>query len=442
VATSAQLEVVAGMVTGRHRVAVRVPAYVAVGEVGGMVAGPGELALDTKHRLTDARSDLGFSLGGHVGMGLDQPTLPVGTGGATYGLRAIGDLDLGDTRLAINLGYEGGTATTLDNVQVGEGVIARFGAGHALSDVTGYSVDLASFIHLGQSDAIAAEILGGGWIRLDGDLVLRGGLGMGLTDVVGSPSTRTLLMLAYEPRPTMDADGDGFVYGVDGCPELAEDFDGIEDGDGCPEAGTPAHIFVRDPYGGAVEDAVVWLSGPSGELEGGSDWGLVLDEGEYEIRVEAPDYVSLEDDGFRVVPGTALQLVKVLTPSWTPPPVVVTQEEIKITEKIYFETGSSTIKEESHGILDLVGATLVEHEEVTQVRIEGHTDSRGDDDYNQALSEDRAQAVRIYLMARGVEAGRLVADGQGEADPIDPRETELAWERNRRVQFIIEARSE
>jgi outer membrane protein OmpA-like peptidoglycan-associated protein len=58
------------------------------------------------------------------------------------------------------------------------------------------------------------------------------------------------------------------------------------------------------------------------------------------------------------------------------------------------------------------------------------------------LSQSRAEAVRTYLVNQGVAGDRLVAVGRGEREPLDARETPDAWDLNRRVEFIIEERSE
>ncbi len=71
------------------------------------------------------------------------------------------------------------------------------------------------------------------------------------------------------------------------------------------------------------------------------------------------------------------------------------------------------------------------------VEIGGHTDSQGSDTYNLRLSESRANAVRNYLIQRGVEATRLIAKGYGESMPIAPNTTREGRAKNRRVEFKV-----
>ena len=69
--------------------------------------------------------------------------------------------------------------------------------------------------------------------------------------------------------------------------------------------------------------------------------------------------------------------------------------------------------------------------------IVGHTDSTGTEAYNQALSVRRAQAVRAYLIAAGIDAARLTASGKGESSPIASNDTRDGRAKNRRVEFIV-----
>ncbi|MEI8258544.1 MAG: OmpA family protein [Deltaproteobacteria bacterium] len=71
------------------------------------------------------------------------------------------------------------------------------------------------------------------------------------------------------------------------------------------------------------------------------------------------------------------------------------------------------------------------------VEVEGHTDERALDEHNLRLSNDRANAVMQALVQRGIAPTRLVAAGYGEYCPLDPSHNARAWERNRRVQFLI-----
>ena len=122
--------------------------------------------------------------------------------------------------------------------------------------------------------------------------------------------------------------------------------------------------------------------------------------------------------------------------------VQVTREKIDISESIYFESGKALIKPESFGLLDEIASVIVDHPELTKIRIEGHTDSRGSASANKALSERRAAAVRDYLVDKGVEAERLESEGFGEERPLDAANTAEAHEKNRRVDFFVAERED
>src|SRR5262249_39648997 len=78
----------------------------------------------------------------------------------------------------------------------------------------------------------------------------------------------------------------------------------------------------------------------------------------------------------------------------------------------------------------------------TDVLIEGHTDSSGDDAYNQTLSEKRASSVEDYLGTQGVKTSRLTKKGYGESQPVASNETESGRRNNRRVEVAIYANKE
>ena len=123
------------------------------------------------------------------------------------------------------------------------------------------------------------------------------------------------------------------------------------------------------------------------------------------------------------------------------PPAEVTLETAKAGDTIVlhgvnFETARSTLTTNAQTILDQIAEKLVARPGL-RVEIGGHTDSRGADNYNQLLSEQRAQSVMTYLTDKGVAAGTLSAVGYGEGQPVDTNETDEGRERNRRVELKV-----
>ncbi|MGQ0658336.1 MAG: OmpA family protein [Chromatiales bacterium] len=103
---------------------------------------------------------------------------------------------------------------------------------------------------------------------------------------------------------------------------------------------------------------------------------------------------------------------------------------------IQFDNEDAAIRADSTPILDEAVKVLRENSRVS-VEIEGHTDDRGNEDYNLELSHKRAETVRQYLIDRGIAAERLKAIGRGEAQPVAANDSVEGRSRNRRVEFVV-----
>ena len=104
---------------------------------------------------------------------------------------------------------------------------------------------------------------------------------------------------------------------------------------------------------------------------------------------------------------------------------------------IFFEFDSAKLLPEAETLLGRVGAALMS-DDLADFRfaVEGHTDSVGSADYNARLSENRSQAVKAFLIAKGVPERHLAARGHGEEQPAASNESDEGRQRNRRVEFI------
>jgi OOP family OmpA-OmpF porin len=108
-----------------------------------------------------------------------------------------------------------------------------------------------------------------------------------------------------------------------------------------------------------------------------------------------------------------------------------------VTETIYYDTGKATIKSDSLPVLDQIAALMEREKKLGLVEIGVHTDARGNDAFNLKLSQARAEAVRDYLVSKGISATRLRAKGYGEKKPLDNHANEAAWAKNRRTELVI-----
>ena len=110
---------------------------------------------------------------------------------------------------------------------------------------------------------------------------------------------------------------------------------------------------------------------------------------------------------------------------------------IELLDRVYFKTDRARVRHRSHAMLREVAGVLNNHPEILRVRVEGHTDSRGDDESNIRLSQRRAEAVVAFLIKSGVDAERLEAVGFGELRPIASNDTNEGRSTNRRVELVI-----
>ncbi|MFH1808361.1 MAG: OmpA family protein [Pseudomonadota bacterium] len=223
--------------------------------------------------------------------------------------------------------------------------------------------------------------------------------------------------------PRHDRDGDGIVDKKDKCPEEAEDMDAFEDADGCPDLDNDKDDVpdVEDKCPLDPEDKDEFED-TDGCPDPDNDQDGILDpDDKCPLEKEVINGVEDEDG----CPDKGRQIV------------IVTKEKIEITQQVYFDFGKATIEQRSHDLLKQVALTLKANAQISKIRIEGHTDDISSEEFNLELSQKRAEAVRDFLVAQGVEANRLEAQGFGESRPIDRRQTEAAREKNRRVEFNI-----
>lgn len=253
---------------------------------------------------------------------------------------------------------------------------------------------------------------------------------------------QALLGYSWGIGAPLDSDGDGVPDRIDQCPgtpkgakvdlkgcPIDSDGDGVFDGlDLC--TATPAGVKVDtqgcplDTDGDGVADYM--------DKCPDTPKGVKVDELGCPVDSDGdgvPDY----KDACPTTPASAADGCPPATPVAVPAPVLKPKK--LILEGVSFDNDQAVLRPEAKVILDQAAEALKEWGTV-KVQVAGYTDSMSGDDYNLKLSQQRAEAVREYLIGKGVAADRLTAKGYGEAMPIADNATEAGRAKNRRVELI------
>ena len=343
----------------------------------------------------------------------------------------------GRVRVVLDLGYQSRSRREMGNLVVDDEFALRTGGGVALTPTVELAVTTSIAVPaadpFGLDHRVHAEAMTGVTYQVMPQVQAMAGAGLGLATAYGTPDARLIVAVRYGlPERTVvdrDPDRDGLLATADRCPSVAEDLDGDDDGDGCPEEAAPAAPEAPpvppDRDGDGRDDTVDGCPGEAEDLDGVAD-----DDG-------CPD---LDDDGDGVAGTDDLCPTEagVVEHGGCPAPanVDVRDGEIVTLEPVFFATRSAEILERSYGLLDGVAQVLTSRSAM-RIRIEGHTDARGGAAFNRTLSQQRAEAVRAYLIGRGIAGDRLEAAGYGEAQPVADNASSEGRAANRRVVFAI-----
>lgn len=125
-------------------------------------------------------------------------------------------------------------------------------------------------------------------------------------------------------------------------------------------------------------------------------------------------------------------------PVESPPPVVMQEipepePEVQLDTVFYFDYDQANLRPDVRNTLSAYAEKLKESSET--IRVEGYADERGSEDYNRALGERRANAVRDFLISMGVSASQIQTVSYGEENPRIAGNDESAWQENRRVEI-------
>ncbi len=228
--------------------------------------------------------------------------------------------------------------------------------------------------------------------------------------------------------PDPDNDNDGILDTEDKCPDNPEDKDGFQDEDGCPDPDNDEDevLDVDDRCPNDPEDKDDFQD-EDGCPDMDNDEDGLPDE-EDKCPNDPETYNGIDDED-----GCPDQSNYDL--------INVTDTEIQLKQKIFFQTGKSRILPKSYRLLNEVAQAMKDYKRI-KVRINGHTDSRGSNALNMKLSQARADSVRAYLIKQGVDPDRIKAKGYGETEPIASNRSSQGRAQNRRVEFKIPQKGE
>ncbi len=221
--------------------------------------------------------------------------------------------------------------------------------------------------------------------------------------------------------PDKDNDQDGVLDGGDGCPLVAEDKDLFQDDDGCPEADNDKDGLL-DPQDKCPNEAE--------DKDGFEDDDGCPDKDNDQDGI--PDKEDLCPDEPETKNGYAdhdgcpdAEQIRVVG------------DKIVLDDRVHFMVNSHIIRQISYPLLNRLAKLVIEHPEYIHIEVLGHTDERGPDWFNEKLSQSRANSVLELLVKAGVARGRLTAKGYGSSRPLVEKKSEYAWYMNRRVEFEI-----
>ncbi len=437
--------------------------------------GTGDVRLMPKFQIFDPASD-GVGLAFVAGM-----TLPTSSSDDFFGDRNVSfapelAVSVGrGLRANFNLGYRVREKSQVLDLVVDDELFARLGV--AWRFVSKAEIDLSFAIATGADDIAGAfnrnysEAIGGVVVDVAPSFTFFAAGGLGATGGFGTPDWRVLAGMraryapdrqghparlptvpdpptVAQPDPVSDQDQDGIADSVDQCVEQPETVNQFEDEDGCPDElldrDEDSIADVNDECPTQPED-IDSFEDEDGCPDPDNDGDGVLDQADQCSEVPGVienrgcpdadrdgDTVADRLDNCPDVPGTVEN--RGCTEKQL---VVITKTRLKILDRVYFRSNRAVIRPRSFGLLKNVAQVIKAHPEIGLIRVEGHTDNRGNDGHNLELSQRRAAAVMRRLVVEGVSADRLKAVGFGEVRPIVENQTKQGRATNRRVEFRI-----
>ena len=324
---------------------------------------------------------------------------------------------------AAEVGFEAMGRADLAGTTVGSRALWGLAVHVPIARAFSTSLEVSGASHIddpGAEGAHPIEALTVGRVPVSEQLTLSLGAGTALSRGIGSPATRALVGLSLVPglREVSRPPTTSTVPAKRPPPMQSEG-------------------LVRVSATSAVGEPVVaevWIENSDVRTTTNDDGvGLLsLPVGEHTLRVSASNHASVRRT-VRIDGGSELDLLVSLSASRAS----ISDNRILIEDKVYFETGSADLLQQSNSLLDEVALLILDNPHLSLIEVQGHTDSVGQEEDNLALSSARAEAVTAYLISAGVAASRLRAEGKGETEPLTSEESDTGRAKNRRVEFHV-----
>jgi outer membrane protein OmpA-like peptidoglycan-associated protein len=291
---------------------------------------------------------------------------------------------------------------------------AGIGAKFPLSDMFGLRLDGRGLIPPAAFHKIATVGTETHYGGPDWEVLLSAYIGLGAEQPAPPPPPPA-------PKPVVDEDPDkdGIVGAADKCPNQAEDKDGFEDEDGCPDPDNDKDgILDKDDKCPNEAEDKDGFEDDDGCPDADNDKdGIPDDKDKCPNEPETVNNYQDEDGCPDEIPAAIKKFTGVI-------------------EGIRFKTGSAEITKDSNSVLDKAVQLLVDYPDV-KLEIGGHTDNVGKAEFNKELSQKRADAVKAYMVKKGIADDRLASVGYGMDKPITANKTAADKAKNRRTEFTL-----
>jgi OmpA-OmpF porin, OOP family len=395
----------------------------------------GDIRLGVDGRIAGEYGQAGtFALGAQLWIPTGEPSAYTGDGAVRFGPRALFAGEVGAIAYSAKLGVavRSPEASTYANVPLGSELVYGFGGGYKFSEGKGIvGPEFYGATHLGdgafKTRTSPLEVLLGAHYEVVKQVRAGLGIGTGLVSGLGTPAVRLVGSIewvmgapeaAKPPPPTppelLDTDGDGIPDKDDACYDMQgqrtndpktngcadRDGDGILDPlDTCPTAPGPANV---DPKLNGCPPA------PAGPPPPDADGDGIPDKADACPNASGKPHKDPSKNGC--------------------PKIWLASGQIRTTVEL----------PDDEEAMNQIAAILNDDTSIKRLRVEGHSDNRGDDKAQKKESQDRAEAVTKWLAAHGVDKKRVAAVGMGGERPIESNDTDEGRAINRRIELYLE----